>query len=103
MNKFSQFLGLLIQEQSTDLYRYKGVLACRLHSSVVRYVLQGVHDMPEMIVSGEWPEGKPYKTQMVVIGRKIDREKWTTMFGACGDNGKPFPSPTKKGNGCTVS
>lgn len=83
MHKFQHFLSGILQERSVDLYRYKGVLAAEQDGKTVLYILQGVHDMPEVTFSGEWPEGKPVKTQMVIIGRKLDREKYKAGFEEC--------------------
>lgn len=84
MHKFQEFLGEMLQERSVDLYRYKGVLAVRNHDDkTALYILQGVHDMPEVTYSGSWPAGKPVKTQVVLIGRKLDRERYRKQFESC--------------------
>eukprot|EP00440_Ansanella_granifera_P024586 gb/GFBE01026700.1/.p1 GENE.gb/GFBE01026700.1/~~gb/GFBE01026700.1/.p1 ORF type:complete len:488 (+),score=136.63 gb/GFBE01026700.1/:1-1464(+) len=83
MHKFHHFLSQILEERSVDLYRYKGVLAAEQDGKTVLYILQGVHDMPELTFSGEWPEGKPVKTQVVIIGRKLDRESYRKGFEAC--------------------
>jgi len=83
MRKFQLFLSTIIQERSVDLYRYKGVLATVSKGATVRHVLQGVHDMPEITFSGEWPAGKPIRTQIVIIGRKLDREVYKERFSKC--------------------
>lgn len=83
VTRFQVFLDQLLSERSVDLYRYKGVLAVDQQGIVVRYVLQGVHDMTEISFSGEWPAGTPVKTQVVIIGRKLDREAWQESFAAC--------------------
>jgi len=85
MHKFQTFLGTIIQERSVDLYRYKGVLAAMQEGSQSLYILQGVHDMPELTFSGKWPDGKPVKTQVVLIGRKLEKERYTEMFNGCFD------------------
>jgi len=84
MHKFHEFLRTVIQERSVDLYRYKGVIASVSRGTTVRHVLQGVHDMPEITFSGEWPAAKPVKTQIVLIGRKLDKKSYTEMFSKCG-------------------
>jgi len=81
--RFQQFLGDLLAERSVDLYRYKGVMAVSQQGSIVRYVLQGVHDMTDVSFSGEWPEGTPLKTQIVLIGRKLEKELWAKQFQEC--------------------
>jgi len=88
MPKFQAFLSkILVTDTGTrDLYRYKGVLAARQRDgNACLYILQGVHDMPEMTFSGVWPQGKPIKTQVVIIGRKLDREAYREQFEACFD------------------
>jgi len=89
--KFMNWLHSIIEERSVDLYRYKGVLALKpderrdkkIAGKTLLYILQGVHDMPEITFSGEWPEGKPIKTQVVIIGRKLDPAKYREEFAKC--------------------
>lgn len=83
MRKFQRFLGGILQEKSVDLYRYKGVMAVNDKDATLLYILQGVHDMPELTFSGEWPEGKPIKTQIVLIGRKLDEKQYRAEFAGC--------------------
>lgn len=83
MSKFQHFLSVILQERAQDLYRYKGVIAAQQDGKVMLYIMQGVHDMPELTFSGEWPAGKPIKTQVVLIGRKLDKERYTKEFNAC--------------------
>lgn len=84
MRKFQQFLAEILQERAVDLYRYKGVLAAKdANGKDQLYILQGVHDMPELTFSGEWPAGKPVKTQVVLIGRKLEKDRYKEMFNEC--------------------
>jgi len=86
MSTFQHWMSGIIQERSVDLYRYKGVLAAKSDSGMTMlYILQGVHDMPEVTFSGEWPEGKAIKTQVVIIGRKLDRDGYRKGFAECFD------------------
>jgi G3E family GTPase len=90
MSKFQAFLAKILEERSVDLYRYKGVLAARQRDgNPCLYILQGVHDMPEMTFSGVWPQGKPIKTQVVIIGRKLEMESYREQFEACFDADAP--------------
>lgn len=68
VQSFNDLLDELL-ENSVDLYRYKGIIAFEKEGTVVRYVLQGVHDMLDIAFSGEWPAEKPLRTQVVLIGR----------------------------------
>lgn len=83
LKKFQYFLHTILEERSVDLYRYKGVLAVEEKKTTLLYILQGVHDMPELTFSGEWPEGKPIKTQIVMIGRKLDEAGYRKAFAEC--------------------
>jgi G3E family GTPase len=83
VDKFHEFVTELLLFQHADLYRYKGVLAVEQKGYTVRYVLQGVHDMMEVSFSGPWPRDRPVKTQVVLIGRKLDREKIEDKFSKC--------------------
>mmetsp|Transcript_77364 Transcript_77364/g.207488 ORF Transcript_77364/g.207488 Transcript_77364/m.207488 type:complete len:471 (+) Transcript_77364:86-1498(+) len=90
MSKFQAFLAQILQERSVDLYRYKGVLAAKQRDGTpCLYILQGVHDMPELTFSGTWPQGKPVRTQVVIIGRKLERERYRAEFEACFDAAAP--------------
>ncbi|CAK0902813.1 unnamed protein product [Prorocentrum cordatum] len=86
VDRFNAFVRDLLDHKSADLYRYKGVLAVKQKGYTVRYVLQGVHDMMEVSFSGPWPPDRPVKTQVVLIGRKLDREKIREQFSKCSVN-----------------
>jgi len=85
--RFSAFLQKILKERSIDLYRYKGILAVRQRDLIVRYVLQGVHDMSEITFSSEWPAERPVKSQVVIIGRDLDTKSWKQAFAECVDTG----------------
>lgn len=72
-------------EQSEDLYRFKGILAMtNAHTGVVmRRVLQGVHDLVDMSEGDAWPTDLPIKSQVVLIGRRLDRAKYVDSFKQC--------------------
>mmetsp|Transcript_68966 Transcript_68966/g.175277 ORF Transcript_68966/g.175277 Transcript_68966/m.175277 type:complete len:82 (+) Transcript_68966:1-246(+) len=68
-------------EKAMDLYRYKGVLCIRERSGMLkRAVLQGIHDMCEFEPRGPWPADQEPKSQLVIIGRNLDREFWGRLF-----------------------
>ena len=48
-----------------NLSGYKGILAFVQDGSVVRYVLQGVHDVVDMSYAGEWPSECPGPTRFL--------------------------------------
>lgn len=86
-SKFRDWMSELLQS-SENLYRYKGILAVRTHpgSPVMRRVVQGVHDMCQSEVAGEWPQGDVLKSQFVLIGRKLDRQGWAERFRNCAES-----------------
>jgi G3E family GTPase len=92
VKRFNAFVKELLDFQAADLYRYKGVLAVEQKGYTVRYVLQGVHDMMEVSFSGPWPRDRPVKTQVVLIGRKLDREKIEGKFEKCSVSMAAVPS-----------
>jgi len=81
VEKFNSFMHELLQE-SENLYRYKGFLAMEdpRTGKVMRRVLQGVHDMVDMDAGDEWPADQKIKSQVVLIGRKLDKVRWTAEF-----------------------
>jgi len=84
--KFRDWMSELL-ENSENLYRYKGILAVRNDpgSPVMRRVVQGVHDMCQSEEGDEWPKGEALKSQMVLIGRKLDKPGWTEKFRNCSE------------------
>lgn len=82
IQSFNDLLDELL-ENSVDLYRYKGIIAFERDGAVVRYVLQGVHDMLDIAFSGEWPTEKPLRTQVVLIGRNLDKEDLQERMNRC--------------------
>lgn len=85
-SKFREWMSELL-EASENLYRYKGIMAVRNHPGgpVMTRVVQGVHDMCQSEEGDEWPAGKPMKSQMVLIGRKLDKSKWMEAFRNCAE------------------
>jgi len=80
-HKFGDFMHSLL-EKSENLYRYKGILAMQdpRTKKIVRKVIQGVHDMTEMEHGEEWPADQPVKSQFVVIGRNLEKDKTQAEF-----------------------
>jgi len=80
-----QVMNALRKEHALDLYRYKGVVCIKEASGQLKQaVLQGVHDMCEFEPRGDWLDKKPL-SQLVFIGRNLDRKKWQGLFEKCQD------------------
>ena len=76
------WIGTLLREKGADLFRYKGVLACKGMDE--KYIFQGVG----MLFSGgfsplTWDEGETRECRFVFIGRNLDRQALIDGVMAC--------------------
>jgi G3E family GTPase len=78
--RFQSWLSEVLQTQGTRLYRMKGFL--NLDGSDQRVVIQGVHMVIDTSALGPW-DGRPRRTQLVFIGRELDREALAAGFQSC--------------------
>ena len=77
---FYRWLGDLLRERGTDIYRMKGILA--FAGEERRYVLQGVHMLAGGLHARPWgPDAR--RNELVLIGRELDRERLETGFRGC--------------------
>ena len=81
IEKFQKWIGQILQEQGADIFRSKGIIA--LPNEKKKYVFQGVHMQLEGILGPEWKENEKHFTQLVFIGRNLDREKLQAGLNAC--------------------
>ncbi len=81
IEKFQAWIGNLLQTQGADIYRVKGLIAMPGQSQ--KYVFQGVHMQTEGQLGSPWKENEIRKSQLVFIGKNLDREKLTEGFLAC--------------------
>lgn len=78
--KFNTWLGSLLREKGTDIFRMKGILS--IAGQAERFVFQGVH----MLFDGrpDRPWGDERRTnQLIFIGRNLNREELVEGFNAC--------------------
>jgi G3E family GTPase len=75
------WLRELVARQGTDIFRLKGVLA--IAGDDCRWIVQGVH----MLVSADqdipWAAGAARISQLIFIGRNLDRDALTAGFASC--------------------
>jgi len=84
LDRFQDMMDAILKDHAADLYRYKGVVAAREpNGRIERAVLQGVHDVCECEPKGPWPDGTPYKTQVVFIGRNLEKDLWAKLLDKC--------------------
>jgi G3E family GTPase len=78
--RLNKWMSTLLREQGNDIFRMKGILA--MAGSDRRYVFQGVH----MLFDGrpDLPWGDvPRRSQVVFIGKNLDREALREGMSAC--------------------
>jgi G3E family GTPase len=78
--KFQEWLGRLLREQGTRLYRLKGFL--NFAGSDDRRVIQGVHMLVDDASLGSW-EGRARRTELVLIGKDLDGEALEAGLRRC--------------------
>lgn len=81
IEKFQAWIGELLQTQGTDIYRVKGLIA--IPGENQRYVFQGVHMQTEGQFGRAWGDNETRKSQLVFIGKNLNREKLEQGFLAC--------------------
>jgi G3E family GTPase len=78
--KVNDWLSYLLEKRGQDIFRMKGVLNIR--GDERRYVFHGVHMMFEGRPDRPWGDA-PRASQLVFIGRGLDREELETGFASC--------------------
>jgi G3E family GTPase len=78
--KVNDWLSYLLQSRGADILRMKGVLNIRGEKR--RYVFHGVHMMFDGRPDRPWDEA-PRASNLVFIGRKLDRQELEAGFASC--------------------
>jgi G3E family GTPase len=78
--KFSDWLRTLLREKGTDIFRMKGYVS--LKGLQNRYLFQGVHMLFDGQEDRAW-DNQERKTEMIFIGRNLDRAELTGGIQAC--------------------
>jgi G3E family GTPase len=77
----NQWLGTLLREKGTDIFRMKGILS--IQDQPNRFVFQGVHMLFDGQPERAWQDGEKRFNHLVFIGRNLDRASLTREFQAC--------------------
>jgi G3E family GTPase len=80
LEKFQEWLRVLLAEKGTDIFRMKGILSFR--GMAERYVFQGVHMLFDGRADRLWGT-ETRKNTLIFIGRHLDREELNAGFNAC--------------------
>jgi G3E family GTPase len=78
--RFSEWLRRELEANGANLYRLKGFL--NLEGNPERIVLQGVHMLVDHAALDSWG-ARPRRTQLVFIGKNLDRAAMTNGFESC--------------------
>ncbi len=79
--KLNAWLSELLQTKGQDIFRMKGIL--NLKGTANRFVFQGVHMLFEGKADRPWKDDETRRSQIVFIGRNLDREALNTGFRRC--------------------
>jgi G3E family GTPase len=81
MNKFMLWMNDLAQAKGEDLYRTKGLFYAQGFPE--RVLFQSVRMLTSMRRDRLWKPDEPKLTQLVAIGRNLDREEFVKGFEKC--------------------
>ena len=80
LDKFQNWLRMLLAEHGQDIFRMKGVLSFKGQEE--RYIFQGVHMLFDGRMDRLWKEGER-SNSLIFIGRNLDRKMLNEGFNAC--------------------
>ena len=81
LEKINDWLGWLLREKGTDIFRMKGII--NVANSDNRFVFQGVHMLFDGQPDRAWKSDEIRCNKMIFIGRNLDREELNSRFRAC--------------------
>jgi G3E family GTPase len=82
LDRINDWLGLLLDMKSDDIYRMKGVLA--IEGAEERFVFQGVHALFEGSPERLWRDDEEKVSRMVFIGKDLPKKEDMQMaFETC--------------------
>ncbi|WP_116734270.1 CobW family GTP-binding protein [Bacillus pseudomycoides] len=81
LQKLNEWMSAVVQELGENLYRYKGILS--IDGVDCRIVFQGVHTLFAASYDREWQEGEERVSEVVFIGKDINKEWFQEHFKEC--------------------
>lgn len=81
IEKFQKWIGEILQTQGPNIYRTKGTVAIPGHQQ--KYIFQGVHMQMEGHFGPAWKQDEAPKTQLVFIGKNLDRAELQKGLESC--------------------
>jgi G3E family GTPase len=80
-DRFEAWMMDLLRRRGPDIFRAKGILS--LAGDDARFVFQGVHMLFDGQAGRPWLDGEPRETQMIFIGRELERDELTEGLRRC--------------------
>lgn len=81
LQKTEKWLGDLVNDLGARIYRSKGIL--HIKGQAKRIVFQGVQMMFEAVPDRFWNSGEKKKSQLVFIGKDLDKAQLQSGFESC--------------------
>lgn len=81
LEKVSRWVAETLLLNGDKLMRYKGIL--HIAGKEERFVFQGVHHHFETLPDRPWKEGESRQSDVILIGRDLDRTLFERTFAAC--------------------
>lgn len=81
LKKFDHWINYTLQTQGIDIYRSKGII--NVEKRPDRLVFQAVHMLLDIASDRNWNSEEQRRTQMVFIGKNLDRKELLEGFEAC--------------------
>lgn len=81
IEKFQKWISQILQTQGPDIFRSKGIIA--IPGQPQKYVFQGVHMQMEGNFGPSWKENEKPISQLVFIGKNLDREQLQKGLESC--------------------
>ncbi len=85
LDRVAHWIGAELVLNADKLMRYKGILY--IAGREERFVFQGVHHQFETVPDRPWRPGEPRRSDVVLIGRDLDRAAFEASFRACAAEG----------------
>lgn len=86
LSRLRHWLDCLLWEgtaDSADLFRIKGLLHVAGTGSSRKHILQGVHEIYDIVEGPEWAPGEQRGSKVVFIGRRLRRDALAADLAAC--------------------
>lgn len=81
LKKFNAWISWILDNKGVDIFRSKGIVSVAGHEE--RFVFQGVHMLFDAQSDRLWKPGETRRTQIVFIGRNLNREELNAGFNEC--------------------